>query len=546
MSHSTITSKAMGTFHGGIHPPEFKSLSNQAPIKSIQLPKELVIPLQQHIGSTAIATVSVGDKVSQGQLIAAEKSTISANIHAPANGIITAIEDCYTGHPSGIFKPAIIIQTDSNPYQTSKTTEADHEAHHEEHKENHSAWHSQPANELLQQIKSAGIVGLGGATFPTHVKLSTQKINQLIINAMECEPYITCDDRLLQENAQQVVEGALITAKVVAVNEVIFAIEDNKPQALTALEKAITDTESNLKIRIIVAPTKYPSGGEKQMLELIFNKQIPNGQLPSSLGVVVQNVATVHAIYKTISEQQMLTQRLVTITGDQVDQPGNYWLPFGIKIQDLMTLFNITDDQCKQVILGGPLMGQSIKNFAMPITKSVNCIIFNQDQKNIKPWLTESQAHQPCIRCSDCEKVCPVELLPQQLFWFSQGEQWEQLQQQGLFDCIECGACAYVCPSEIPLVQYFRFAKSNIQQQQIKKEKSDIAKQRFDFREMRLERAKSERALKHKKAAEARRKAAEAKSSDPTGKQTAINQALQRVKQKQTDAKQEKQTGDKS
>ncbi|MDH5628996.1 MAG: electron transport complex subunit RsxC [Gammaproteobacteria bacterium] len=519
MNQIDLISYTQSSFHGGIHPAEFKTISNQTPIDCLTLSDKLYLPLEQHIGKAAKLIVQQGERIKQGQLLAEADGNFSANLHSPVNGVIESIGLINTNHPSTMMQPGIVIKIDdtSQGFTTSSSDNKD--------------WQSLSQEDLLRQVQQAGIVGLGGATFPTHIKLAAQSVDTLAVNAMECEPYITCDDRMLQELSDQVIIGAQIAAKIFSAKQIIFAIEDNKPEALSSLEKAIIQCKLAVPMTIKVAPTKYPSGGEKQLIELVFNKQLPKNKLPVDIGVVVQNVATLQAIYQKIVKQQNLTHRLVTLTGSQMEKPGNYWVAFGTPIKDIIQKLKISD-KGTTIILGGPLMGQQIDNLMIPVTKSTNCIIFEKQQNLSKPWLTKSIAHQSCIRCSDCESVCPVDLLPQQLYWYSRAEEWEKLEETGIKDCIECGACAYVCPSEIPLVQYYRFAKTHIRQNHEKQLKSEKAKQRFEFREMRLERAKAERALKHQKAAEARRKAAQDNNEDPSGKQKAINDALERVKMK--------------
>ncbi|MCW8878921.1 MAG: electron transport complex subunit RsxC [Kangiellaceae bacterium] len=524
MYQSKFVTLAKGKFHGGIHPQEFKSISNQRPIEKLVLSKTLRLPLKQHVGVQSIPIVTVGEGVTKGQLIAKCGKGLGANIHAPANGKINKIELMQAGHPSGLPVPAIEISVEDSANAGSFTLPKI------------SDWRQVNLKELISQVRQAGIVGLGGATFPTEIKLKNQSIDTLIVNAMECEPYITCDDRMLQELAKEVIEGAQISAHIVGASDIIFATEDNKSAAIKALATSLEeekDDKHTASMKIVVAPTKYPSGGEKQTIELVTGKQLPKGELPSSLGLLVQNVATLRAIYKAVTEGETLTERLITITGDAISNPGNYWLPFGTLLSDIAEHFEVDRQECKKAVLGGPMMGQSVSDFETPVSKSTNCIIFNRDKSNEKSWVIEAKQHQSCIRCSECQVVCPADLLPQQLYWFSKSEQWEGLEKQDLFDCIECGACAYVCPSEIPLVHYFRFGKSEIKKIKMAQVKSEKAKQRFDFRETRLARAKAERAEKHRKAAEARKKAASEKSADAKeNKQAAINEALARVKQK--------------
>lgn len=408
-----------------------------------------------------------------------------------------------------------------------------------------SDWKNTDRKTLIERIRAAKVVGLGGAIFPTHIKLKN-KVKTLIVNSMECEPYITCDDRLLRENADDILQGTLIAAHIVSATEILFGIEDNKPEAIKALEESIKDfnheclqnNQHLIPINIIVTPTKYPSGGEKQLIELLTGKQVPQKQHPSSIGILVQNIATLYAVYQAVVLGLALTHRLVTVTGDLVEQAGNYWIAIGTPLTKVLSALNIQpnnqlvnqrNQQC-EIIFGGPLMGKIIYDFNALIKQSTNCIIINQlEPANLA---TQNRPHDPCIRCGECESVCPVSLLPQQLYWFSQSEQWDDLKQQNLFDCIECNACSYVCPSNIPLVNYYQFSKSEINYLNNKQIKSDIAKQRFDNRERRLEKIKLERDKKRKIKAETRRIASMNKEKDPEGKKSAIQAALDRVKAK--------------
>jgi Na+-translocating ferredoxin:NAD+ oxidoreductase subunit C len=575
--YQELTNSAIGSFHGGIHPNQFKSMSNQRPISTVPLVEQLIIPIEQHAGMPSQIDIEVGQQLEQNQLIAKASSTISANIHTPYPSLVTAIKPMYAGHSSGLSQICAVLTVDSNqqPIETVQATlKPDKQKFDYKHLQ---YWLSLSSEQILQQILSAGIVGLGGAAFPTHIKLAAKPIHTLIINAMECEPYITCDDRLIQEQAYSIIKGALLAARAVQAENILFAVEDNKPEAINALKQAIevldetvsrfdtiddctddlkplskqseiepTEIEkrhndenqiqiTNIKIpniKIVIAPTKYPSGGEKQTIELVLGQQVPKGERPSAIGVILQNVATCFAIFQAVEYEQPLTHRVVTLTGDLISKPGNYWLPIGLKINDLIEVFDIDKNQLCQVICGGPLMGKPLTNFEAPILKSTNCLIFNHNPETSAQYSQSVKSHQACIRCGDCDKVCPVELLPQQLYWFSQSDQWQAADEQGLFDCIECGACTYVCPSEIPLVDYYRYAKSVIVDNKRKQQLAEDAKQRYEFRQQRLIKQKQQRALKKKKADDARKLAALEDNKDPSGKKTAINQALERVRQK--------------
>ena len=536
IKETNIIEFARHNISGGIHPQEFKSISNQKEISRLPISKELYIPIPQNLKHKQLL-ISKGDQVSKDQPLLSLNDDFStttvSQIHAPCDGIIEDITEQPTGHPSELARPVVIIKTNrqneenlSNQIGSSSLDD----------------WTILNPMELVKKIHQAGIVGLGGAVFPTHIKLNTsiKQVKTLIVNAMECEPYITCDDRLLREHSEKVLQGALISAKIIGAEEILFGIEDNKPEAIDCLALTIENFQKhadsklfNCRIKIIVAKTKYPSGGEKQLIQLLTGKQVPRNSYPVSIGIIVQNVATLYAINDAITYGNSLTHRLVTVTGDLVKQAGNYWIAFGTPLSHIVSMLKIVPDQISNVILGGPLMGSRVSDLDIPTQKSTNCIIFNASSSQ-----HQQDKHLECIRCGECESACPVDLLPQQLYWFSKSEQWEAMENQHIFDCIECGACGYVCPSEIPLVSYYQFAKSEIKHLQAKQLQSDIAKMRFENRERRLTRIKLEREEKRRKTAEARKLAAQKKAqekdieADPDGKKSAIQAALERVQQK--------------
>ncbi len=524
--YKKFTSNATFKFHGGIHPPENKLISTSRSITKLKPSKLFRIQINQssiqNIEQSIEVIVVKGQKVVQGEALTSFQSSndyLNVPVHSPCNGTVLEIELFNCGHKSSLPEMTIVIQANEKIQQETSITKIDNK------------WKKDSQKNLINKIRNAGIVGLGGATFPTHFKqstpLSSRNLNPatLIINAMECEPYITCDDRLLREYANEIIEGALIVSKIVNCKKIIFAIEDNKPEAILSIQKSLKQIIKNeIEFSIIVAPTKYPSGGEKQLIQIVTGQELSKQQLPKDLNILVQNVATLFAVYQAIVLNRNLTERLITITGDLVDEPGNYWISFGTPFSHIISQFKLSEKKLDFITIGGSLMGQKISNFNIPTSKKVNCLIFNK--RNIKVKVND------CIRCGECETICPIKLLPQQLYWFAKSEQWKPIEQLNLNACIECGACDYVCPSNIPLVDYFRFAKSEVKHLSNKEQISGLAKQRFDNREKRLIRIKLDKKEKQKKAKQDRKKSSKNKSVDPDGKKTAILDALNRVKNK--------------
>ena len=494
-------------FPGGVHPPERKHLSNSSAINTLPMPEALYIPLKQHIGSAGELIVSAGDNVKQGQPLTKPNGGLSLPVHAPTSGQVKAIIDHVSAHPSGFAEPTLVLIPDGLEQRVDPMP-----------LEN---WQTQDKQQISQHLQTMAIAGLGGATFPTYVKTGTHKsIDLLIINAVECEPYITSDDVLMREHADEIVLGCQILAHATGANMTLIGIEDNKPEAIAAINAAIAELD-NIESRVV--PTKYPSGGEKQLIQLLTNQQVPAGGLPADLGITVQNVGTTFAVKRAIVDGLPLTHRVVTVTGESITQPQNLWVPFGAQVKDLLNFAGYTPDKDQRVIMGGPMMGFNIMDGAMPVVKATNCILAANDY-----YMPMRSTEQACIRCGDCAAACPAELLPQQMLWFSKAQDQEKLTEYNLFDCIECGACAYVCPSQIPLVQYYRTSKAEIRQAREDKAKSEKAKIRFEQRQARLEKEKEERLQRHKEAAE-RRKNAMAKDDSAKDK---IAAALARAKAK--------------
>ena len=465
-------------FPGGVHPPQQKSLSNSASITRLPLPDKLVVALKQHIGANGKLIVEKGQHVLKGQALTIPKANWSVPMHAPTSGTIADIKLMPSAHPSALPELSVIIEPDGkdlwcelNPIKNPATLSHD---------------------ELVNIIHQAGISGMGGAGFPTYVKADTkQPIEFLIINAVECEPYITADDMLMREHAKQIVQGIELMQQLLNPTLCIVGIEDNKPEAIAAMIQA---AEHNSLILVQKVPTIYPSGGEKQLIKLLTNREVPNNGIPADVGILVHNTGTLFAIQQAVYEGKPLIERVVTVTGNTIHKPGNVWALLGSEIKHLLDCQGFSPVPQQQVIMGGPMMGFTLPTIRIGVVKTTNCILA-PDHKE----LAEPGPEKACIRCSACADACPASLLPQQLQWFAKSKEYDKLQEHNLFDCIECGACAYVCPSEIPLVQYYRVAKVEIKEQQAEKIKADRAKERFDARKERLDREQAERQNRHKR-----------------------------------------------
>lgn len=457
------------------------------------LPKRLVVPLLQHIGTRAEPVVQVGDRVLKGQLLATANGQYSCPLHAPSSGIISAITDAAYPHISGLPEPAIILDCDGEDRWISLQPVAD--------------YRSQEPIALLDLIHDAGISGLGGAGFPTATKLLSRpdhRIKTLIINAAECEPYITSDDMCMRHYAPQIVAGIEVLRHILTPEQVLIGIEDNKPEAIAAMRAAV----QNHPIQVISIPNKYPSGGEKQLLQILTGQEVPSGGLPADIGVLCQNVGTALAIHDAVLLGKPLISRVVTLTGAALARPTNVQALIGTPIQELLDYAGLQPEKLHRLVMGGSMMGFTVDSTA-PIIKTSNCLLAATLQE-----LPPPPPALPCIRCGLCAEACPAELLPQQLHWFALGKNHSQLERYNLFDCIECGACAYVCPSSIPLVQYFRASKSEIRASDLQHQRAEQSRQRFEHRQARLQReveqrerdrqARAERAAKAKAAREAK------------------------------------------
>ncbi|MGJ8625160.1 MAG: electron transport complex subunit RsxC, partial [Yoonia sp.] len=502
--------------HGGIHPAENKHQSLQQPIQTAGIPPQLILPLSQHIGAPAAPVVAVGDKVLKGQLIAEAKGFISASVHASSSGIVSAIEARSIPHPSGMNGMCVVIDTDGRDEWIEHQGIAD------------------PGSldnvSLLNIIRQAGIAGMGGAGFPAAVKLSSREdkpIESLLLNGTECEPYITADDILMRERADEIIAGARILRQLINPSkETLIGVEDNKPEGIAALKAAAEGTG----IKVAVFPTKYPSGGEKQLIQILTGKEVPSGGLPADVGVVCQNIGTARAIYRAVCHGEPLISRITTVTGNACQTAGNYEVLLGTPVQYLLEQNGFNQDQCVRLIMGGPMMGYTLQSTAVPLVKTSNCILAPTVEE-----LPPPPPAQACIRCGLCAEACPASLLPQQMYWFSRAQDHEKLEQHNLFDCIECGACSYVCPSNIPLVQYYRASKAEIRLAEQDKIKSERSKLRFEARQQRIEQEAAEKEAKR----QARMAAAKAKVNNDGSKTDVIQAAIERSKAKKAEQTQD-------
>jgi electron transport complex protein RnfC len=431
----------IATFKRGIHPEYQKELSSGKSIKVSKLPQRVVIPLSQHIGAPAKAEVNIGDEVKRGQVIGSPASFVSAPVHASISGKVVAISDF--PHPSGKTAPSIVIESDGKDEDIPLTENAD--------------YMNLSADEMKALIKNAGIVGLGGAAFPTNVKLSPPKekpIDTVILNGAECEPYLTADHRLMMEYSQEIVEGLKIIMKTLNVNQGYIGIEANKPDAIEKIRSVIAN-ESH--IEMCALEVKYPQGAEKMLIKAIKDREVPSKGLPMDIGVVVHNVGTAFAIYEAVRYGKPLIERIVTVTGKGIREPGNIMVRIGTLIRDVIEQCGGLTEGAVKVVLGGPMMGFAQWSLDVPVVKGTSGILVLAEDE-----YTPSEDYYVCIRCGRCIDACPMGLNPSMLSILSEKGYFEETKDYNIFDCFECGCCAFVCPSNRPMVQFMRLAKSQV------------------------------------------------------------------------------------
>lgn len=436
----------MKTFtFGGIHTADMK-LSAGKKIQIVPIPSEVIIPLEQHIGAPTNPVVAVGETVKVGQLIGKAVGFISANIHSSVSGKVTKIDTVIDAW--GYKRPAVYIAVEGDEWMENI-----------DKKDVVRKEITTKREDIIQKIADAGIVGLGGACFPTHVKLSpppNTKAELLLINAVECEPYLTCDHQLMLEKAEEIIVGIQILMTVLQVNKAIIGIENNKKDAISLLQKI---TSSYSTIEVCPLAMCYPQGGEKQLIEAITKKQVPSGQLPINIGIVVQNVATTYAIYEAVQKNKPLIERVITVTGKKVAKPGNFLVRIGTPLRVPLDMAGGMPEDTGKIIGGGPMMGRAFMSADVPVTKRSAGLL-------VMPTLESARKEmQNCIRCAKCVTACPMGLEPYLLMSQAEKSMWKEMEETYITDCIECGCCLFSCPSNRPLLDYLRMGKSTVLEQ---------------------------------------------------------------------------------
>lgn len=442
---------AAKTFRHGIHPDDYKEMSKDIPIERMPFMDELVLPLSQHLGAPSRPVVKPGDRVFRGQMIAEAVGFVSTALHASVTGTIKAIE--LRHHPSGKNVESIVIEKDPYSPQTL----------YQEHKLD---WEKLSPQELLAVVKHGGFVGLGGAAFPTHVKLTVpegKRAEFLIVNGVECEPYLTSDHRLMLEDPESIILGIHISRKILGAGKTYIGVESNKPDAIALLRERMP---ADLDCEVVPLKTKYPQGAEKMLTEAVLEREIPSGKLPIDIEVIVNNVGTIAGIGQMFAHGQPLIERIVTITGPGINRPANLLIPIGTKLIDVLAYCGGLKENTRQILFGGPMMGSPQLQLDVPIMKGTSGVLCLTDYE------VEVREEYPCIRCLRCVDACPVYLNPSRLGALAKMRHYDEMLGFHILDCIECGSCSYVCPSNIPLVQRFRVAKVLLREQQSRQKKA--------------------------------------------------------------------------
>jgi len=497
-------------FPGGLALDARKNQSTQHALARLPLSFEYVLPLLQHEGDPARPTVSVGDRVLRGEVIARAEGYLSLPIHAPTSGTVTGILPRPIPHPSGLLADCVVIEADGlDEAMEDKPPITEPEKLH--------------PSRLRNRLRECGVAGLGGAAFPTHVKLNPtggRQAEVLIINGAQCEPYISCDDMLLREQADEVIAGTGLMLTALNCPRALVAIESDTPEAIAAVDTAI-DALGDTRIERVAVPTVYPEGGERQLIQTLLGREVPSGGLPVDVGAICHNVGTARAAWRAIHHGEALTERVVTVTGEGVSSPRNVIARLGTPAADVIGFCGGYRDTVSRLIMGGPMMGFALESDEVPVVKGTTCLLAASEQE-----VSGQRQAMPCIRCGECAEVCPAGLLPQQLYWHARDRDLEEAESHHLFDCIECGCCDLVCPSHIPLVQYFRAAKTEIWARTQERRKSDLARDRYEQRQERLAREAEEK----KRRMEERKAALSARKSDDKAVKSELDAIMSRVK----------------
>ena len=501
----TKFNRELHSFPGGLELKTYKELTNDKESFITPLPDKIILPLQQHIGSPSQAIVKIGDAVLKGQKIAQASGYVSVPVHASTSGKIIDISTCPAPQDQSIQTPCIIIEPDGEDTWFDIEPVED--------------YLSIDPEKLQRLICDAGIVGMGGAGFPAHVKLNegtATAVDTLIINGVECEPYISCDDRIIREKANYIVSGTRMLQHAIQAKQCVIAVEEDMPEAFVALHEFINDNDD---IELVKVPTRYPAGGEKQLIKVLTGKEIPSGGLPIHIGIVMHNVGTAAAAFRAVTRGEPLLSRYITVSGD-IENPRNLQVLLGTPVKHCLEQVAYQQRDNEIVIMGGPMMGQHIHDISVPVIKTTNSILVTSEFSHRK--------EKPCIGCGDCVDVCPAKLLPQELFAYARAKDLDQVRALHLFDCIECGCCAYICPSNIPLVKFYRQAKNDVTTYEKKQAGSEHARHRFEARNERLDRIENHADDRFDK------KKPFSPDQNPVAddKQSYIQAAVERIKQK--------------
>lgn len=468
-------------FHGGIHPKSYKALSNSGQIDNRFWPKTVYLSLQLRNGAVLKPIVSIGDRVQRGQLVAVGKSAMVPPIHSSVNGMVVDIRQHISAHPSKAKANTIVIRANQDKSWCTHSSGIN--------------FYHYSQQQICQKIEDAGIVGLGGAGFPTASKLKFARqasVHTLIINGGECEPYLTCDDVLMRESGNEVIAGIRLMLIASGANKAIVGIEDNKKQAFEELTSLASDDDN---IEVVLVPSIYPMGSERHLIKAVLGITVPLGKLSTSIGILVNNIATAVAVYNAVRFNRPLVSRVVTVSGKGITEPKNVRVPIGTTVNEVIAHCKGLSDETGRLIFGGPMMGQVITSLKVPVDKCVGGILALTEAEIAEP------THQECIRCGQCVRACPMGLMPFQMAAYSRVSDFKKVEHLGVNACLSCGACSYVCPSNLPLVHYFQYAKGAINAVKAKEKRSAQAKALTEARKVRLEKeAEAKRAAKAAKA----------------------------------------------